>query len=136
MARKPARKPARSSKTSKAAKAKAGPAKKSRSRYAPKRPKQAKSGRSDRKQARREEMGAAEALAAFLESPLVTDVIAAGATAGLGAMTQHALSKKEGGAKRALKEGAKAAAAAMGTRLVTEIDEILKSLKEARREGK
>lgn len=79
-------------------------------------------------------MGEAEALAALLESPLVTEVIAAGAAAGLGAMTQHALSKKEGGAKTALKEGAKAAAAAMGTRLATEIDEILKSVKDARRE--
>lgn len=75
---------------------------------------------------------AGEALAALLESPLATEVLAAGAAAGLAAMTQHALAKREGGAKTALKEGAKAAATAMGTRLATEIDGILKSAKDSK----
>jgi hypothetical protein len=70
-----------------------------------------------------------EALTALLESPLVSEIIAAGAAAGLAAMTQHALSKRDGGAKKALKQGAKAAATAMGSRIASEIDEILKSAK-------
>ena len=70
-----------------------------------------------------------DALTALLESPLVAEIIAAGAAAGLAAMTQHALSRREGGAKTALKQGVKAAATAMGTRLATELDEILKSAK-------
>ncbi len=74
---------------------------------------------------------ARDALAELMESQLVTEVIAAGAAAGLAAMTQHALSKKEGGAKTALQEGAKAAAAAAGARLAEEIEEIVKSAREA-----
>lgn len=70
-----------------------------------------------------------DALTALLESPLVAEIIAAGAAAGLAAMTQHALSKRDGGAKKALKQGAKAAATAMGTRIASEIDEILKTAK-------
>ena len=49
---------------------------------------------------------AADALAALLESPFVTELIAAGAAAGLAAMTHSALSKKQGGAKAARKAGA------------------------------
>lgn len=74
--------------------------------------------------------GAADALVRLLESPLVAEVIAAGAAAALAAITQQALSRKSGGSNRsALKEAAKAAAAAMGARLSTEFDEIMKSAK-------
>lgn len=77
-----------------------------------------------------EGMGAADALVGLLESPLVAEVIAAGAAAALATITQQALSKKPGGStKTALKEAAKSAAAAMGARLSTEFDEILKSAK-------
>ena len=79
-------------------------------------------------------MSAADALVGLLESPLVAEVIAAGAAAALAAITQQALSKK-GGSKSAVKEAAKAAAAAMGTRLAAEFDEIMKCAKDrARRE--
>ena len=64
-------------------------------------------------------------------------MITAGAAAALAAITQQALTKKTGGTKTAVKEAAKAAAAAMGTRLATEFDEIMKSSKErAKAEGK
>lgn len=76
---------------------------------------------------------AAEALAGLLETPLVAEVIAAGAAAALSTLTQHALSKKaDGGTAAALKQAAKAAAGAMGTRLAAEFDEIVKSAKESK----
>lgn len=79
---------------------------------------------------------AGDALVSFLESPLATEILATGAAAGLAALTQHALSKKDGGAKHALKKAGKAAAAAMGTMIATEIEEIVKSTKAARGEAK
>jgi len=69
---------------------------------------------------------ARDAIAGILESPLVAEVIAAGAAAALATLTQQALSRKaEGGTKNALKDAAKAAAAAMGTLLASELDEIV-----------
>ena len=59
--------------------------------------------------------GALEALAKLAESPLVTELIAAGATAAVAAI---AGSKKQGGGKAA----AKAAASAIGTRLMSEFN--------------
>jgi len=80
-------------------------------------------------------MTAAEALTGLLESPLVADIIAAGAAAALASFTQHSLSKRrEGGSKAALKNAAKAAAAAISARVKAEFEEIAKSAKEARRE--
>lgn len=80
-----------------------------------------------------EGMGAADALVGLLESPLVAEVIAAGAAAALATITQQALTKRSAGStKSALKEAAKAAAAAMGARLATEFDEIMKTAKESR----
>lgn len=76
----------------------------------------------------------AEALAGLLETPLVAEVIAAGAAAALSTLTQQALSKRaEGGTAESLKMAAKAAASAMGTRLASEFDEIVKSANESRR---
>lgn len=80
-------------------------------------------------------MSAAEAVAGVLESPLVKEVIAAGAAAALAALTQQALSRGAGGStKSALKLAAKAAATAMGARLATEIEEIVTSGKQSSRE--
>ncbi|MFP5329152.1 MAG: hypothetical protein ACLGHC_03310 [Alphaproteobacteria bacterium] len=80
--------------------------------------------------------GAADALASLLESPIVADVLAAGAAAALAVIAQRGLSRRgEGGSKAALKGAAKAAATAMGTRIAEEIDEIMKSAKESKRGG-
>lgn len=80
---------------------------------------------------------AADALLALLESPLVADLLAAGAAAALAAFTQHSFSRREdGGPKQALKRAGKAAAAAMGARISEELDEIRKSAKAAKREAR
>jgi hypothetical protein len=82
-------------------------------------------------------MSASDALVGLLESPLVADILAAGAAAALASFTHHSLSRRrESGSKQALKDAAKAAATAMGSRLSEELDEILESAKsKAKREG-
>ncbi|MDQ3470898.1 MAG: hypothetical protein M3428_00705 [Pseudomonadota bacterium] len=75
---------------------------------------------------------AADALLKLLQSPLVADLLAVGATAAVAALTEHRYSSRSGagsGAKRALKGAVTAAAAAMGRRIATEFDEIKKSAK-------
>ena len=75
---------------------------------------------------------AADALLKLLESPLVADLLAVGATAALAALAEHRYSSRSGegaGAKRALKGAVTAAAAAMGRRIATEFDEIKKAAK-------
>ena len=81
-------------------------------------------------------MSASDALVGLLESPLVADILAAGAAAALGAVAQRGFSRRdEGRSTRAvLSAAAKAAAAAMGARIAEEIDEIVKSSSESRRE--
>ena len=77
---------------------------------------------------------AADALIGLLESPLVADILAAGAAAALAAFTaSRASRRREGGSKQALKNAAKAAATAMRARLSEEIDDILESAKSSRR---
>ena len=81
-------------------------------------------------------MSASDALVGLLESPLVADVLAAGAAAALAAFTHHRLTRRrDSNSKLALKNAAKAAATAMGARLSEEFDEILESSK-TKREGK
>ena len=73
---------------------------------------------------------AADALFKLLESPLVADLLAVGATAALAAIAESRFGRKDdAGTKssRALKSAAKAAAAAMGRRLSTEVGEIRKA---------
>ena len=90
-----------------------------------------------RKTAKTSDITAADALVGLLESPLVADILAAGAAAALATMAQRGLSRRQdGGAKAALKSAAKAAATAMGTRIAEEVDEIMKSSKQAKREAK
>jgi hypothetical protein len=125
MARKPTKSPARrgrsgtSSKSSASGKARSrsGSGTKSRSKAGKRKP---------------EPMSASDALTGILESPLVAEVIAAGAAAALATLTQQAISKKaEGGTSKALKMAAKAATAAMGARLAAEIDEIVAGAKDS-----
>ena len=79
-------------------------------------------------------MSASDALVGLLESPLVADVLAAGAAAALASFTHHRLTRRRGGSsKQALKDAAKAAATAMGARLSDEIDDILEASKKAKR---
>lgn len=75
---------------------------------------------------------AADALLKLLQSPLVADLLAVGATAALAALTEHRYSSRTGagaGAKRALKGAVTAAATAMGRRIATEFTEIKKASK-------
>lgn len=76
-------------------------------------------------------ISAADALMGLLQSPLVADIIAAGATAGLAAMAQRGLSRRREGdsSRAALKSAARAAATAMAARLTEEFDEIMKGSK-------
>ena len=113
-----------SSKTSGAAKKPAKPkaakktAPKSKIKAVAKRPAKAKSA------------GSSDAVRRLLESPLVADLLAVGATAALAAIAQHGFGKSEGkGTSKAIKEAGKAAATAMGRRLGTEFDEIRKVAK-------
>jgi hypothetical protein len=76
--------------------------------------------------------GAADAFLRILQSPFVADLLAVAATAALAALAEHGFSS--GGGKRhragkAMKEAGKAAAAAIGRRLGTEVDEIRKAAK-------
>jgi hypothetical protein len=99
-------------------------------------------GNSGRKPARKPKpkaetsMSASDALVGLLESPLVADVLAAGAAAALASFTHHSLSRrKDGGSAKALKTAAKAAAAAMSARLTEEFDEILEAAKSKAKRG-
>ena len=70
-----------------------------------------------------------DALIKLLQSPLVIDLLAVGATAALAAITEHRSSRAQGamdtrGSKKALKAAGKAAAAAVGRRIANEFDEI------------
>lgn len=85
---------------------------------------------------RKSSQSAADAIAGLLESPLVADVLAAGAAAAMASFTHHSLSRKaQGGSKQALKDAAKAAAAAMGARISTEFDEVMKNAEKKARSG-
>lgn len=80
-------------------------------------------------------MSASDALVGLLESPLVADVLAAGAAAALASFTHHRLTRRrDSNSKVALKDAAKAAATAMGARLSEELDEILESSRTKRGE--
>lgn len=81
----------------------------------------------------RSDSGAGDALRKLLESPLVAELLAVGATAALAAIAQHGFGKGEGkGTSKALKQAGKAAAAAMGKKLASEFDEIRKASVQAR----
>lgn len=127
-------KTARTAKTGKAAKSATGrkPAKGKSAKSTPRsRPKSRKKSTS--------EGNAADALAKLIESPLVADLLAVGATAALAAITEHRFGSRgadsEHRTAKALKEAGKAAAAAMGRRLASEIDEIRIAAEKAKSGG-
>jgi hypothetical protein len=76
--------------------------------------------------------GMGEAFIKLLQSPLVAELVAVAATAALAALAEHGFTtgsettrgKRTG---KAVKEAGKAAAAAVGRRLASEIDEIRKA---------
>lgn len=70
-----------------------------------------------------------DALVKLLQSPLVIELLAVGATAALAAITEHRSSRAQGGeaSGRAVKAAGKAAAAAIGRRLATEFEDIRKA---------
>ena len=78
-----------------------------------------------------------DAVIKLLQSPLVIDLLAVGATAALAAITEHRSSRAQGamdtrGSKKALKAAGKAAATAVGRRLANEFDEIRTASKKAK----
>ena len=82
-----------------------------------------------------------DALIKLLQSPLVIDLLAVGATAALAAITEQRSSRAQGamdtrGSKKVLKAAGKAAAAAVGRRIATEFDEIKAASKRAGDERK
>jgi len=77
-----------------------------------------------------------DALIKLLQSPLVIDLLAVGATAALAAITETRSSQAQGAmdtrkSKKVLKAAGKAAAAAVGRRIATEFDEIKAASKRA-----
>ena len=74
---------------------------------------------------------ASDAIKKLLESPLVAELLAVGATAALAALAEHRFGKSGEGSKsrtsKAVKQAGKAAAAAIGRRIATEFDEIRKA---------
>lgn len=85
---------------------------------------------------RRSSDTAADAFIKLLQSPLVADLVAVAATAALAALAEQGFSSRGAGegaggkrAGRTVKAAGKAAAAAVGRRLSTEIEEIRKASK-------
>jgi len=107
-------------------KAKAGPKKKKSSANLPAKAKQ-------RKRAGK----GVDGLAKLIDHPLVTELLAVGAMAAVGAIADYNVQSRTGevekGSRKALKSAGKAAATAIGKRLKTEFDEIQKAGKKAKR---
>lgn len=89
-----------------------------------------------RRSSSQDSVNAGDAFIKLLQSPLVAELVAVAATAALAALAEHGFSSGAGGggtrgkrAGRAVKEAGKAAAAAVGRRLTTEIDEIKRAAK-------
>ena len=81
---------------------------------------------------RSSDLTAADALFKLIESPLVADLLAVGATAALAAIAESRFSRRDDLGRKSsktLKAAGKAAAAAMGRRLSTEVEEIRKASK-------
>jgi hypothetical protein len=76
---------------------------------------------------------AGEAFVKLLQSPLVAELVAVAATAALASLAEHGFTTREGSrgkrAGKAVKEAGKAAAAAVGRRLGTELEEIKSAAK-------
>ena len=84
---------------------------------------------SSQQQGDSEQLGTVDILVKLLESPLVIDLLAVGASAALAALAEHRFSRRQGGTtnvktSRALKAAGSAAASAVGRRLSDEWQEI------------
>src|SRR5688572_13332722 len=75
-----------------------------------------------------------DALWKLAEHPLIGDLLAAGAMAAVAAFAEKGLTEKgkKGVSSRVVKDAGKAAAAAIGLRLLTEFDEVKKVTKPAK----
>ena len=82
----------------------------------------------------RSESSAGDAVRKLLESPLVADLLAVGATAALAAIAEHGFGGKGDGKRtgKAIKQAGKAAASAMGRRISSEFEEIKKASAKAK----
>lgn len=105
----------------------------SKRKAAPRKPSKAVAERRVSSRGRRSSDSTGDAFIKLLQSPLVADLVAVAATAALAALAEHGFSSRGAGegrrAGRAVKEAGKAAAAAVGRRLSTEIEEIRKASK-------
>ena len=114
---------------SKASTAKGGRKSAAGAKAAPRKPTKAKSSQPRRASSARasrrpsSDMTAGEALAKLMESPLVADLLAVGATAALASIAGRGLGRSAG-TSGAVAAAGKAAASAMGRRLTTEVEEI------------
>jgi hypothetical protein len=91
---------------------------------------ESKGGGSSRRAAGNSDSTITDALFKLLESPLVAELLAVGATAALAAITESRYSRKTGAdakSSKVVKAAGKAAAAAIGRRLTTEFGEIRKA---------
>lgn len=78
---------------------------------------------------KQEGFDAGEAFIKLLQSPFVAELVAVAATAALASLAEHGFASSSGSTRgkragKAVKEAGKAAAAAVGRRLSTEMDEI------------
>jgi len=77
-----------------------------------------------------------DTLKKLADHPLVADLLAVGAMAAVAAIAEQGFSGKgngkTGGSSRAVKDAGKAAAAAIGKRLITEFEEVKKASKTAK----
>lgn len=81
---------------------------------------------------RKPAQGAGDAVIKLLESPLVVDLIAVGATAALAAIAEKRFGRRDddqAASRSAIKAAGKAAAAAIGRRIASEAEEIMKASK-------
>jgi hypothetical protein len=86
---------------------------------------------SGRRSNEQDRFDAGEEFVKLLQSPLVAELVAVAATAALASLAEHGFTSNSGSrgkrAGNAVKQAGKAAAAAVGRRLGTEIDEIRKA---------
>ena len=77
----------------------------------------------DKKKSGGKSKGAADALWKLAEHPLVGELLAVGATAAVAAIAEQGISGKKKASSKAVKAAGKAAAAAIGARLISEFAE-------------
>jgi hypothetical protein len=91
---------------------------------APKPPKASKPGKSDSGAKRSRRSEGFEGLAKFVDHPLVADLLAAGALAAVTAIAEHQLGDRKESSSKMVKSVGKAAATAMGRKLMGDIGAI------------